>query len=60
MKSFFRIKQVVNLFICLIIVSSLAITKHDTLSNLNRRQKLQATTRYACLETEEQRLILLF
>ena len=51
MKSFFRIKQDVNVFImnCL-----------DTLSNLNRRQKLQATTRYACLETEEQRLILLF
>ena len=29
MKSFFRIKQVVNLFICLIVVSSLAITKLD-------------------------------
>ena len=44
MKSFFRIKQVVNLFICLIIVSSLAITKHHELFGYSLKSEQKAET----------------
>lgn len=44
MKSFFRIKQVVNLFICLIVVSSLAITKHHELFGYSLKSEQKAET----------------
>ena len=55
MKSFFRTKQLLSLFICLVIVSSLAIVKHGELlehSFLNRSHRLQTMTLYAYSETE--------
>ena len=65
MKSCFRIKQAVSLFFCLIVVSLLAITKHHKLFGYSLKSELKAETasnatqRYACLETEEQKSILL-
>ena len=44
MKSFFRIKQVVNLFICLIVVSSLAVTKHHELFGYSLKSEQKAET----------------
>lgn len=44
MKSFFRTKQLLSLFICLVIVSSLAIVKHGELlgHSFRSEQKPQA------------------
>lgn len=63
MKSCFRIKQAVSLFICLIVVSLLAITKHHKLFGYSLKSELKAETAsndtLRMLGTEEQKSILL-